>query len=323
MDNNDNKGTDQSKIRVGMWGPGESGKTTYLATLYHACQENENWSIFEIDGPSKKFVNDSYRRMYVKGEFPAPTSSIEPSQYTFGVTCKVGGVLRRRREISFTLEVHDAAGEVFDDYENWAKMHPSDATDPLKQLASCDGILFMVDPNPRFVQKRLAIVEATSENISLRRQPLPDEVEMGYSSPDQVHDTEAPLSYFEIINDFLFALRRIKQPAQVSRQHLAVVFSKMDIPDYYPFRDRPEEFAKQVLGQKIMRMLQNSFSGDRVEFFSSSSVGVFQDNSGQVRSNWEPFTDRKGKLNSRIVNPQHIQPFGVFEPLEWLLGKLG
>jgi GTPase SAR1 family protein len=64
--------TEIPEIQIGLWGPREAGKTTFLAMLCHECFRKK-WKV-KPEGDASKFIKETHRILFGKGEFPPPTS---------------------------------------------------------------------------------------------------------------------------------------------------------------------------------------------------------------------------------------------------------
>lgn len=143
-------------MKIGIWGPPRSGKTTYLAGLNSACANADvqigQWGMAPCDEASKRMMDDLVKRLVDEQTFPEPNN---PGQYHLLRWNLAGNIensryaerkfLRRRapEEREFDVELIDASGEVFG----------PDPTVPegirktvLDHLEAADGLLFLFDP---------------------------------------------------------------------------------------------------------------------------------------------------------------------------------
>jgi GTPase SAR1 family protein len=145
-----------SEFRIGIWGTGSAGKTTYLALLYQAfLAQHEVWEIFAQDDEARSFVERTFEQIFQERIFPEKTVSIQEYHYYIN---------RAETRQSFTLAFLDAPGELFEDYydrrlrrrarsvaqrdtENrFTSQTPQEIFD---YLAECSGILIFLDPARR------------------------------------------------------------------------------------------------------------------------------------------------------------------------------
>lgn len=283
-----------TEIQIGLWGPREAGKTTFLAMLYHECLRRE-WRI-KPEGEALKFVKDTHRFLFNKGEFPPPTQISATKVYQFRVTPPQRGLFGGRSSRTFVLSFPDVGGEWYEDYEK-ARAQAQSGQNPMEILARCRGLLLLVDPDPSFRNRREE------------------------DDPDRGGEQKAS-SYFEMLLDLTSELEGASGEAGSTVRYVAVVLTKMDKPGNWEQRDQPDRFAQSVLTPHELRIIENLVPRDHLRYYASSAVGVFQDRDGQLRSNFEEFKDEEGKPKSRIPAPDKIQPFNVLEPLEWLMEML-
>jgi len=111
------------------------------------------------------------------------------------------------------------------------------------------------------------------------------------------------------------------EPGSIEK-YAAIVLTKVDMLGNWERRDHPDRFIRDVLTLDELRILESAFPKDHLRYFASSAVGMYQDKDGKMRSNCEESSDREGKQKYQIVSPYEIQPFNVFEPLEWLIEML-
>ena len=285
------------EIQIGLWGPRDSGKTTFLAMLYHECLRREGWSI-EPRGDSLGFIKGMHRMLFEEGRFPDPTPIGATKFYEFYVTPPKRGILPGRSSRTFILSFPDAGGEWYERYEVIKAQH-SDEANPIQFLAKCHGLLLLVDPN-RYSPGRHG------------RNRLP-----GADEEDQ-----RLRSYFEMLLDLTSELKQSRSEPGSIEKYAAIVLTKVDMLGNWERRDHPDRFIRDVLTLDELRILESAFPKDHLRYFASSAVGMYQDKDGKMRSNCEESSDREGKQKYQIVSPYEIQPFNVFEPLEWLIEML-
>lgn len=281
-------GQSNSEIHIGLWGPRQAGKTTFLATLYHQCLEQDDWAIEPLDRESMEFIKEHHRLLYKQGEFPPPSQAAHPALYRFAITRfrRPLGLWGKKVSQTFTLQFPDVGGEWYEDIQRARGLFPADA-DPTKILAQCNGLLFLIDPQPRF--------------------------------SDESRGGKKEMSYFELLLEVIFEMRQLCGiPSGPLPKYLALVFTKMDL--WYERRREGERFVREVLEKQAIKMLDTAFPSGRLRTFFSSSVGVVKSQGN--RPNWEAYEDEHGNQQSRIVNPHELKPFEVFEPVEWLIDQL-
>ncbi len=103
----------------------------------------------------------------------------------------------------------------------------------------------------------------------------------------------------------------IKQKQRMT-QFVAVCFSKIDVAEYFPYRDNPsgliENIAKQT-GVNIKATLAPYFMPDRLRYFCVSALGV----------------DEKGKSivkEDGTLMPNQINPINTLESINWIVNSI-
>lgn len=93
----------------------------------------------------------------------------------------------------------------------------------------------------------------------------------------------------------------------------AVVISKVDsiYPEYEKFKDKPGDFFSHLFGEEILTLLKEKIAKSRI--FCFSCVGVKEDDGKRV-----PRLHRKNGDGDNVPD-ENLEPFGLFEPVEWLL----
>jgi len=258
---------------VGIWGSKEAGKTTYLAALRHAMNDND-WSMKAYDGESQTFLERAHRTIFVKGTFPEPTRVEAARTYSYWFQRprsyfeKVAGSRK-----TFRVEFVDASGEWFEGRGLGSSVYGWEA--PYSYLAECQGIVCLLDP-ARMSQEGEAYTNMVANALQ------------------QIH------AYMNLG-------KRAKLP-----HYIAFALSKADENEYWHNRTRPESIVKKLVGRRGLRSITRHCHRGRRKFFAFSAIGRVGD-----RPNYEM---RDGTI--RIVNRDNIQPFRLFDPLEWILEKL-
>ena len=287
-------------LRIPLWGPRSSGKTTYLTMVYGASLLSDiKWTIRPNSIESMEFVRSNLNSI-MQGRFPSATVPYpEIPYYSFefwpgtpskkdnsfaNALAKLLSFLREDKLLnhnqgkyvntenhqnhSVVIDFADIAGE---QYLNEPLDHPL-----WEHLASGDGLICLLDPN-------------------------------------DMND------HFEItLNLLQFLWLKLK-----SRSHLlidgklphyiAFCFSKIDQYRYFQYNDNPEallELMETTTGINIHRMLQQYFLPERLKYFALSSIG-------RVEVREDDFDGGK------IIDPRSIAPINVLEPLRWLFTITG
>jgi len=324
---------------IGLWGAPQSGKTTYLASLYVAISRaSMELNIFGIDDASTDFLVSASSSLSRGHGFPAATETVGSYRWIMSMATHVQ-VPRRSRfgradtpdvplHVQFNIDMRDVPGAVFG-YQSAAK-EPEESPyrldlggqsthalagpgllpgteDMMDYLAGCDGLLFLVDP----VRER----------------------EFGDS-----HE------YFQ--NTLLrVAQRKVASMPPGSRlpHHVAVCITKFDHPQVYKFArlngyrtydendpylfprvhdDDAEAFFKDLCDNSgmgdadlISNSLSRYFHPQRVRYFVTSSVGFYR-HGGRFRE--EDFQNTVEQEDGSVRIRGQIHPINVLEPMLWL-----
>lgn len=123
----------------------------------------------------------------------------------------------------------------------------------------------------------------------------------------------------EQLNIYLGKMLRtlyMKNNHQRVDKRFAFCLTKMDLPAHRPHLNNPAPYVQQKLGTLLVDSLRDYCIPGKVNFnFACSAVGFYP---GMERSN--SGIDWQGK--AIIYETDKIQPFGLLEPLEWLLAGI-
>lgn len=270
-------------MKITIWGPKSSGKTTYLTMVYGIALKSQiKWIIGPGDEASVSFIKEQINHIRV-GKFPSPT--IDKATYIYEITpgnrthtgsdekdliekifdfLQGADLTKTDQEETGTLTINfvDMPGE---DY----LMKP--LTDPLwDDLAESDGIICLINP-------------ADTENS------------------------------FDYLFQLLYYLKiKVKESRKLIHnklpQYVALCLSQIDQPEFREFIDKPKEIIERLENEdmfSIEKMLLQSISPDRLKIITISSVGI-----------------ECGVNNGIIENPGKIDPINVLLPLKWFFQKM-
>jgi len=103
------------------------------------------------------------------------------------------------------------------------------------------------------------------------------------------------------------------------RKWFAFCLTKMDAPQHRPHLLDPKGYIQQKLGNRMIRVIGDHCIPGRFRFdFACSAVGYYHKPNGQL---FQPERSNSGIDwfgQSIIYNVEHIEPFSLFEPLQWL-----
>lgn len=278
--------TEVQHIQIGIWGSIGSGKTTYLAALYHA-REHSHWQMNPADDDSIKFILDTTKVLF-EGNFPPATDPNQaPKVYTYHFSKRQdildtwGRVIfGDRGQRIFAVSFLDAAGGYFEDPDAYPfEICDGQGTviyrDVWDYLARCRGLICILDP-------------------------------------------DRGKEYFEIAFRALSKLSLVintGRPGYIDR-YMAFCLSKMDKPKHYDYLSCPESYAEQVLGQRTIGVIRDSCPENRRRFFGISSIGR------NARGEYNVTDDNLYNYSARIQDAEEIKPINIFQPIEWLFERL-
>ncbi|MEM7028964.1 MAG: hypothetical protein AAF629_05185 [Chloroflexota bacterium] len=237
---------DSDSFRIGIWGTTGAGKTTFLTMLYDALLLRPGWTV-AADSKARKFVTSQLKTIRMRGRFPAPTevtAEIDIFRYILQEE-KNGQSEGEYRQI--TLDFVDAPGEFYE-RPHLADRRVSGEMDILDYLSSCDGIIFLLDP---------------------------DRMDDGLADDED--------DYRTMLMDLMLEFQERSISSGISddlrlEQYMAFCITKSDKGPYWDHREAPQNLAEGVMGDTMYRMLGANFlKHNRYQFFSVSAIGRYQD----------------------------------------------
>ncbi|MFD4444773.1 hypothetical protein ACFWPK_33840 [Nocardia sp. NPDC058519] len=341
-----------SQIRLGLWGPPGSGKTTYLAALNLAALRSKlpgNWTMNGADPTASEFITESTKQLVELKTFPAATERHRSMMFKFtgeravaappapkptwrfrGVPAPVQVPSVERDQ--FYLDVLDVPGV---DFEHESRTDRLD-DDLLDLEYSDDGPIDAIDSADEY--------DAPGGN----REKLLDHLQQCQGivylfDPDRDARQGDSFSYFHPVLEQL-AARVMESSYTGSRlpHRVAVCITKFDDPTVYKAayvggfssRDANPPFAPVVRnGQAreffhrlcrsnhsnadlVYEGLTKYFDDKNIEFFVTSAVG-FHAPDGLFRSQ-DPFNVKRDPVDGRARIRGKVHPINVLEPLIWL-----
>ena len=284
----------RDSLKIGVWGPSSAGKTTFIVTVWGACLSPQSrWLATLADSPTSDFIIDRLTRLR-KGEFPEPNKpQPEPIHYQYLFSPKP---TKQQNQAGKTTK------SPFESLKEWinaddvrtptkvtgnsnlkisftdvaGEQYFKDALDsPLwDDIVTCDGLLCILDPSDS--EEHLKMVLKLGQNLRLKSNDSP-----------------------RLIGNYL-------------PHYIALCFSKIDRPEFYPFHDRPDELNAKLseeTGIDLQSVLNNFFVPDRTKVFCVSAIGVNANGQSLVQS-------------GQIVTPNKIRPINIIAPLRWLFESL-
>jgi hypothetical protein len=312
-------------IKIGIWGGGGSGKTTFLAALRiallkYAKSTGTSWSINgldEISPRSSLFLEENTR--YLQSMVFPPGTLGAPATYTYEVNGsypsdrvleKAWNWLTKSGHVQFNLDVFDYPG---------GYLITRDANDSLwEYLAGCDGLIYLFDPDPKkeetasesnfaYLQRSLDMMRRVFERSGSRaieRGRLPQHLAFCITKYDDV-------GVFKELED---------------RGFIDLDGSDETLP---PFLSDPEGAFELIADELTIQTVRAYFRKDRIKYFGTTSVGFYVEQQtrkvdmkrfSNIKVEQEEYVDEQGQTARREIKSikSKINPIGVIEPVLWL-----
>lgn len=265
------------RLSIGLWGPGDSGKTVFLGMLY-SDPEGRRW---KIDITQKGISNlvVSVRNAFKNETWPERTqlsSSTPKKRNPLVLSFSRPGIWYPYIGLKYiSVEMEDVAGKLFDNPSS------DDFIDDkylvFYKLARSDGALFILDHHFSENQEKIRDIRFVLER-NLER----------------------------MLEEF-----KPKAPVKGIPFPVAIVIAKID--EIYSHNlgtgDDPVKLFRTLFGDETLEVLEKKIQKFRI--FCASSIGVKEGEKGMV--------PRTHRVNDAEVPDNDLEPFGLFEPLEWLL----
>ena len=264
--------------KIALWGPHDSGKTTFQAMLFGmALKSDSDWTFRPYDEESVATSINSLK-MLMKGNFPAST--------------KRGGVHVYR----YVFSPRDKDSIINDDsrFERFAGFfeQTNENTDTLKyqaviEYADISGESYLIEPLENSVWEYLS----TSDAIICLLDPTQAE--------------EHILVAFNFLQNLW--LKQKHSSSLINGQlpqYFAFCFTKMDNPDVINYLDKPKELISYLdskINIDIDKLVLQYILPNRIKYFTVSAIGL-----------------NASKDTPSTFEPQKINPINIFEPLKWL-----
>jgi hypothetical protein len=284
----------RAKLQIPIWGPTNTGKTTYLASLYLALKGSD-WDVWPDDAKSFRFIDDQ-AHLLQQGKFGAPNPvNVPPTSYALNITRlnprhgflgskRVARLLLLGRRV-IRLTVWDAPGEVFE--------NPLSKEETFYEIA-------------RFRTFFDAIRSASGVICLLDL---------------ETNSTDSRVFYHQFIRRTLFVLQRDSAGKVLRQVQRPIVWgvTKIDLPGRWGYRDDPREYAIMALGEDLVKEMERTCT--HCIWQAISSVGVIPDATGrQVVSNYDHVAGQNP--TAIIKDPLQREPFHVVEPVTWILEQM-
>jgi hypothetical protein len=311
------------QVRVGLWGAPNSGKTTFLASLFlaadqlHAGTRTAPIAVQALDRPSEEFKR-RYSLMLAAGRrFPEATATVSaPLQWQ--LTGDLRGVdiadrkwwwsRRRHVPLDFVLRMRDIPGEAFRDAlhagPDTTGSGYSSALDLVGELADCQGLVYLFDPSREaYNADSYAYFEGVLTQLKRRVAS-----QNGLVSGLLPHHLSVCVTKFDDARTFAESLRLtslVKIDRNTGQPHI-------------PRRHAEEYFHEICAGTKgtaedVRDAIRANFLPENTKYYAVSAVGF---STGQDGKGWNPLVPsntRRGADGISTIIGDRPRPINVLE----------
>ena len=343
-------GRNDCDIRIGIWGAAGAGKTTYLVRLFDALEASKDWTVSVDAGHGRELLEESQDVMLNAGRFPALTDPhVTPEIFNYIITPQRRGIGQGIKFSQIKLDFLDAPGEFYEDFKK--RKSENDIVD---YLLSCDGIIFLIDPNQKLQRRLSTLLGNLFRELEARAK--------------------------QKIKSNALQSKKTSQYGKLE-QYMAFCVTKIDDSTYWERRNDSHKLMHEVASKRFFHGLKNYChyvensqerkkygKYNRCEFFCLSSIGryfdgddytevVFEetlesisesesstaeldsavdDQNNENVSGWNdydfkmPTTSQNNtqseqkqvikKINSDLL--EEVSGYGLIEPLEWLIRRI-
>jgi hypothetical protein len=326
-------------VKISLWGPPGSGKTTYLAALRQAALSAApsigQWNIIPDDDSSEDRLIKWSNRLVVDRMFPEQTELGEEISLQWLFLGNLAGSRydhrrfgrRRRLECKFLLDLVDVSGEAFRDppgegQDKVQRVPPQIRERALDHLEEADGLIYLFDPiTERDHQSATMYLNGTLTNLSKRMRKRVE----GHQLPKDVSVCVTKFDRPEIFN-----LARKAHLVNYGPDGMPRVLDKdaecfFDILCKEDVWDQHEEEGN-ASAKFVHDNLRNWFHPDRIQYYVTSSIGYRRppgwDPAETVRPGYEfnptNFNNVDMIKDGELIIPKiqgPIHPINVLEPL--------
>jgi GTPase SAR1 family protein len=160
------------KIRLGIWGSPNAGKTIFAIMLHHylANQKESPWRVRTKDRDTREFAINGQKLIFDRGEMPSSTEvTADPKVYSY--------ILNSRNNLpDIELNFFDLSGEAYTTRRYDTQVPDPSTGKPItipQYLNKCDGILFLLSPLETDVPR---LEDGTKDGLKSLLQELVDDM---------------------------------------------------------------------------------------------------------------------------------------------------
>jgi len=327
----------QDPVKIGLWGPPQSGKTTYLAALPIAVSDgstrNGSWIIFP-QGTESRRLKQNFEKLLVEDQrFPEATVPNAPASLKW---LFVGDLARSRfdrrklrrgeMESRFVLDLIDVHGDAYlhntetggdPDKETAADAETANvASVALDHLAGAQGIIYLFDPiGERDNRDSAAYVRGTVNEL-LERAAANDQ-RPGRYLPHQVSVCITKFDHPELFHQAQAMHLVTKGPDGMPRvrdEDAEQFFNELCTGRFWS-----EHYeAGQQSAEYVRDQLRHIFRPDHIRYFVTSSIGFWIEppsgDKATTRFNLDDFANYHDRDGKPAIKGK-VRPINVLEPL--------
>ncbi|MBD2207417.1 hypothetical protein H6G33_34160 [Calothrix sp. FACHB-1219] len=349
-----------SDIRIGIWGSSGAGKTTYLTILYDVLKESDGWIVRPGNEEADEFITRNSEAIE-NCEFPARTEPDENEKlkiYSYKLTRE-----NSKYQGSITLKFIDAPGEFYERLRDKNKKYLVDdpdnpKADVIDYLMGCDGIIFLLDPDPDEQNQGKAKYSTMLRNLFIdfnarnreknnqEKKRLENYIAICVTKVD--HDkiwekakNQGADTYVEELIRPMMTLNKLKNDIwletdknqrNIRSEHNRCQFFYTSVlgryeengkwlSPYLPEQNEPtrnqDDNGEHIYGGSNNEPYPNYSNNIN----QSASSGSNKSNDwGDINNSSEQTHHQKSKNPGGKIKPgSELRPFGVLEPIEWLI----
>jgi hypothetical protein len=321
---------DENAVKIGLWGPQESGKTTFLAALPIAVSDgkarNGSWLIYPHGKPSWELLERFEKVLVEDRRFPQATAAeaaelkwlfvgdLAESRFDRRMLRRL--LRRGELESRFVLDLIDVPGVAYRRDLGQPAANSQVASAALDHLAGAQGIIYLFDPiGERDNRNSAAYVRGTVNELLLRaaangRRPgryLPHQVSVCITKFDH-HEMFHQARRMNLVSYGDDGMPRVRD------EDAEQFFDELCTGKFWSTRyDRGQESA-QFVRDKIRQV----FRPDHIRYFVTSSIGFWMeppaDGEASAWFNLDDFANYNERDGELIIRDK-VRPINVIEPL--------